>query len=920
MAQYSRPNYFLLLGLSPDDAWDAAAFGTLLKAKRAEWSRTVMNGVKTSKPVLTAHDAINRYDDIQLVMTDSRRRELECADAYARLRDERLRRRADLERDLKIMLGKGFVWEAEVAALRRNFPDLVTDPDLAQRIDQLPTRAIAEEHAIPDQLDPSKSKVIRSRLDTLGQTSLYTLLATVEPGIDARATHERLSRAATALYQQAQRDMNKDDLRLQARQELAGHAMQIFATAADRARYDKTLELAPVVELIAKYQSALTLVKRLEVGQVERFLTEATATGVAAEVALALLLKHFGTLKWSVLLPADAIQQVRQDQVRCEACQAWNETENEFCTVCGTRMRITCPSCGDTVAGHGACGRCGFPVGDYDWATLLVRECAELLDEQNLAGAEEKLIAATRAWPSDGDDELAVRLSECRTRLAKLREQRTAEDENTARQLHTLTGQRNFQAALNKAAAAPETVPDRERIIRECTEHIREADRLCDEANRAGTSNRAQIDCYTRALTHCADHRRAQAALATLPPEPPSDLRAERAGTVVRLAWSPSTSDNVRYVVVRKPGATAPASVRDGSRVATVRRTTFEDTAPEMGMPQHYAVFAQRGTGTTSERGAATTEPVFLAGEVVITAQRVDDGVVELEWQLPVHATGVAVRRTVAGETTDVTATEQTRLRDEGLANGVSHTYTLRAGYPDTTEPSAGVSVTLIPSKPPASPGPVHVRTVTRNLGISYRLVDLLPQGAAPGTANVLWSQEQLPIRPGEQHPVTELAGYGSLLTETAARSFALHRRGLYYFAQVMIQNGTGYFGDIRRYAARDEIGEVSAGNLGDRIRLTWAWPDGCTAALVAYGNDDWPPDPTVAPHHVLVERIGNDRHGTHDVVSTTPEDEQTFYFVVATADRRDDEVFVATGTRCTARLTPKKPGRQRRSPRRKRH
>jgi hypothetical protein len=922
MAQHSRPNYFLLLGIGPDDAWDAAGFGPLLRARRSQWSRTVNNGVTTSNAVLVAQDAINRFDDIARVMTDPARRELERADAHVRLRDERLRRRVQLERDLRIMLGKGFLWEAEVAALRRNYPDLLTDRELADRIDHLPTRGIAEEHAIPDQLDPAKSNTIRSQLSLLGHKSLYTLLATVEPGIDERATSERLTRAANGLYQQTQRDMNKQDPRLLARQELAGHAMHIFGSAEDRIRYDNTLALMPVVELIASYQSALALVKRFEVGQVEGFLAEASAAGADAAVALAMLLKHFGMLKWTVLLPADAIQQARHDQVRCEACQAWNDTENEFCTVCGTRMRITCPSCGDTVAGHGACGGCGFPVGDYDWATLLVRECTELLDQQDLPGAEERFALAARAWPSDGDDELAARLGECRTRLGHLREQRAAEAENTARQLRALTGQRNYQAALNKATNAPATVPDRERVIQEATEHIREADRLCDVATRSGTSSRAQVDHYTQALAHCADHRRAQLALATLPPEPPAELRAEPADGVVRLTWTPSTSDNVRYVIVRRPGTTTPVSVRDGSRVATVRRTTYEDGAPEQGMPLHYAVFAQRATGTASESGAATTEPVFLTGRVVITAQRVDDGAVELEWQLPVHATGVAVRRTIAGETTDVSVTEQTRLRDENLANGVSHTYTVRAGYADphgTTRLSAGVPVTLIPGPPPAPPGPVHVRTVTRNLGLCYRLVDLLPQGAAPGTANVLWTQQQPPVRPGEQHPVTTLATYGSLLTETAARSFALPRQGLYYFTQVMIQNGTGYLGDIRRYAARDEIGEISAQNLGDTIRLTWAWPDGSTAAMVAYDHDDWPPDPTVAPHHVLVDRVGNDRTGTYDIVGTTPESEQAFHFVVATADRRDGEVFVAGGTRCTARLTPAKQGRSRLKPRRKR-
>lgn len=918
MPRENRPNYFVLLGIDPDKAWNQASFESLLQTKRALWSRTVLNGVKTSKAVVTAQDAIGRYNDIRYVMADPAKREREREDAHARRADERDQKRTDFERDLRIMMSKGFLWDAEVPALRRSYPELLADPEIADRIDRIPTRGIAEQHVVPAQLDPSKAKRIRDLLDQLGERSLYTLLATVEPGVGERATHERLAGAANALYQQTQRDMNKQDPRLLARQELAGHAMQVFGSAADRDRYDSTLAVAPVTALIAKYQTALAPIKRIETGQVEQFLAEAAAAGADAEVALAMLLKHFETLKWTVLPPADALQQASDDQVRCAACQAWNDKDNEFCAVCGTRSRIECPSCGHAVPGHGACARCGFPVGDHDWATLLVRECAESLDRQDLPGAEDKLAAAARAWPSDGEDELAERVRQCRTAVAQLREKRTAEDSSAARRLHTLVGQRNYHAALAKANSAPTSVPDRERVIEEAKAHIGKADRLCDTANRPGTSTRQQVEYYTQALTHCADHARAQRALGALPPEPPRELRAEPTGSTVRLTWQPPASDDVRYVVVRKPGA-VPVSVSDGTRVATVRRTTYEDTTPDSGVPLHYAVFAQRRTGTTSERAAATERPVFRTGQVVITAQRVDDGVVELEWQLPVNATGVAVRRTAGGTTTDVGAPEQTRLRDETVTNGVSCTYTLRARYPGTDELSAGTSVTLIPGPSPESPGPVHVRTVTRNLGLCYRLVDLLPQGAAPGTARVLWTQHRLPVRPGEQRPVTELARFGALLAETDALGFALPRQGLYYFVQVMIQQGSAYFGDVRRYAARDEIGEVSARNLGDTIRLTWTWPDGSTAALVAYDHDEWPADPAVAPHQVLVERIGNDHTGTCDVVGTTPEREQIFRFVVASAESADGEVFVSTGTRCAARLTPQQQNPSRRSRRKRR-
>ncbi|HEX4224328.1 MAG TPA: zinc ribbon domain-containing protein, partial [Pseudonocardiaceae bacterium] len=613
MTSANRPNYFQLLGIDPDDPWLGAALKTLLGTKRGEWSRTVLNGMKTSKAVQTAQAALDRFDDILVVMGDPILRERERADARVRLAGEREQRRANLERDLRIMQSKGFLWDAEVQALRRNYPELAGDRELLDRIDRLPKHPVAEQHVVPDQLESVTANGIRSGLGFIGERSLYTLLGTVDPRVDEHASREALYAAAKTLYQEIQRDMNRQDPRLNAKLELAGYAMQVFETEDQQRRYDNTLALTPVVELIAKYQSALASIKRIESNQVERFVSQASSAGVDKDVALAMLLKHFDALKWTVLLPAGG--NAHQGQVHCEACQSWNDKENQFCVVCGTRLQVTCPSCGQAASGHGKCGNCGFPVGDHDWVALLVRQCEEALNQQDFATAEEKYQLAAGTWTSEGEDELAVRLRQAAALLAGLRERRATEDQNIARQLGVLTEQRNYHAALNKATSAPAGVADRERVIREATEHIREADRQCDLAKRAGTTPRQQAEHYTAALARCADHQRATTALSALPPDPAGDLRVKAVEGVVRLAWEPSDTDNIRYVIVRKPGTVAPNSVSDGSRIAVEYRTSYDDTAPEFGIPLHYAVYAQRKTGTASEQGAATTEPVFLTEE-----------------------------------------------------------------------------------------------------------------------------------------------------------------------------------------------------------------------------------------------------------------------------------------------------------------
>jgi hypothetical protein len=284
---------------------------------------------------------------------------------------------------------------------------------------------------------------------------------------------------------------------------------------------------------------------------------------------------------------------------------------------------------------------------------------------------------------------------------------------------------------------------------------------------------------------------------------------------------------------------------------------------------------------------------------------------VVLEWTLPSHAYGVAIHRSTGltpddRETTEVVATEPNRLLDQGLRNGVTYTYTLRARYQDAqgaTWMSNGTSLSLTPGAPPAPPEAVHVRTVDRTLGISYRHVDLVPEPTERGTVNVLWSQRRPAVRPGDRIDVADLTRHGSLLTEATARGHALFSAGLYYFLPVTIQHELAYVGGLRRYAAVDEVSNLTATNHGDGIRLQWTWPEGCDLVLVAHGHADWPADPTVAHYQAVVEREDYERNGCYDVRATGQADEREYFFTVAAAVRRADEVFVSSGVSCRARL-----------------
>ncbi len=902
MASQDRPNYFLLLGIGVEFSWNEDAFERILRDKRNEWSRRVNVGVKTAKATQLAQAAMDQLDEIVRVMLDPALREEERSAARTEQAQQRADRFDEFQRALRIMVVKGFLFETEAARLRKDYAGV---EGIEERLARTPVRAPAEEQPLPERLEPSKAATIRSLLSSVKQESLYTLLKTVDSGLGDKPELGALQAAAKKLYQQTQQTMNKQLPGLAATQELAGHAMAVFGDETNRRRYDTTLALAPLDELIRTYQSALTPLKRIDASQVEQFLADARGCGASAGVARALLVKHFTELKWTVMLPADPDGGSQENVARCGGCQAISDTSENFCVQCGAPFRATCPSCGHVGPGHGSCSRCGFPVSNQDWVRLLLRDCDELLERGELDGAKHKLTEAGNAWPMapGSTDELRQWQDRCTAKYEELHRKREDSAREASARLLTLMESRHFMAAYRLAMSSP--LPDQHLVRKEAEGHVREADRLFALAQRPGTSVQQQAAYYRQALADCADHEKSQEALRRLPPDGPRDLRLVATDGHIRLSWQPSSTEDVRYLVVRKRGTWPPTSFVDGTRIATVAALDYTDRSPLTGVALHYAVFADRG-GTVSMQGAATTTATFLTDEVTVTARAVDDGVVTLEWTLPPHAYGVAISRSISGGnmSVDVRA-EPNVLRDKGLTNGVSYTYLLRAEYRDdsgATVRSPGTSITITPGRPPALPEAVRVRTVDQSIKISYRYLEISAEPVGIGTVGLLWSMQQPGVRAGDTIDANDLAPHGSLLEGAAARTIALFNPGLYYFVSVVLLHGLAYIGGVRRYAAVPEVGALTADGQENSVRLRWTWPDDCEAVLVAYDHTGWPADPTVATYQRTVTRHEYERGGCYDVPVAGTQTE--VFLLIAVLVHRGDEAFVSSGVRCRTSTT----------------
>src|SRR5690348_17353614 len=74
----ARPNFYILLDLPLNEAWDEAKFKDILRAKRIEWSRLQSN---IGQKALIAQRNLRLIPEIETVMGDeqSRKKELEEA-------------------------------------------------------------------------------------------------------------------------------------------------------------------------------------------------------------------------------------------------------------------------------------------------------------------------------------------------------------------------------------------------------------------------------------------------------------------------------------------------------------------------------------------------------------------------------------------------------------------------------------------------------------------------------------------------------------------------------------------------------------------------------------------------------------------------------------------------------------------------
>jgi hypothetical protein len=893
-----KPNLFLDMGIDPDAPWNQAEFDRLCKEKQREWSRESSGFQKTAA---LAKAKLESLPSFKRIAADPAARGTEAAAARVIRKETQAAVLEEIDKRLQFLESKGFLLEEELQGLVKDFAAAFTGADIRKRV-KVPIKANARpespKHSMVQPLEPAVANKVRQHLNTLGQPDLYQFLQ-----LTPASGCEQLRNRAEQEHRAMLRNANKT-VEVTARQELAGLCLTLLGTPEQKARYDETLRQERIQKLIEMVDVSARSTKQIVQAQMDELQRYAAKEcGIQPKDAEAAILDYATTKGYMVVVsrPEGGPPPMR----RCGRCDRLNEQGKSNCTNCGEPLQAPCPKCQKPVqSDEQACGACGFPAGNRSFVRGMLGALDAAMADHDYELANTLLGQTCKAWPAPAGDPLVMDIEKRAKQVAPVVAQ-TAELEHKlddAARARRYCEARDFLDALAKLRPESEG-PAGKRASFDAA--IRQADREVTRARSlAGAQTDAAIGALQEALRQCADHREALDLLSKLPPGPPSGLSASIHGELVQLAWQPSSSPGIGYVVVRK-GRARPTSADDGTRLATVSGTTYDDERPEIGVPLHYAVYADRG-GVTSSAAALLNQPVLVLADVKNLTATVSSGTVELAWQTPPNAYDVRVVRSDRtnprseneGQLVPLASTGKAVDRD--LVNERTYYYTVWARFHDhdgALKVSRGISIEAMPGEPPK---PVEELKITESTSGSSRGLVLEFDRPAKGEVAILHTRQPAGLRHGAVLSLHDLQRCGQTLSAAGTRAWvAVEGPGIHYFTPAVIYQQMAYIGSEQRYVYAEDVTDLKVQNMGFALRAQWRWPVGCKEVVVAYSTGGWPEPSAQGTATRPLTRAQYDLNGYFDIPNPGAID---LYVRVFAVTQSNGERFLSGGQSPAAR------------------
>ena len=888
------PDYYARLGVDPGA--ERAEIEAALKRMQPAWSMGTRNP-KTRhanqlyldelpalrKALLSDPASRAAYDaELAMVQVAERDQKLDLLHRRVNLRAAKGGLTATDRRLLGDEATKLGLGDDDLNRLTRPIPDLIEtaviddDSDLAAD----PPREV---------LDPSTRRQIRGALDHLGCRDLYDALGVTRDApvsfIAARADAER------------QRWMRKAQVTAEktAWLEVITHAQSHLTSAKIRARYDRTLAQETEESFEALAEFALKGLGRLDPGTQSALIEEAAAMGIASERADRLIgrtcrrqgvARERGTVVPAVSQPAafspppsaHGNGSAKFSPLRCRHCTGVTEMSpvarksgSARCRHCGTSLKWDCPVCKSHLwVDERRCG-CGFRQAFREPLLRHFEAAQNAFRNFDLERALEHL---------DRVQEFAPNLAGARNGVAKIRQ----------RQAAIARVQIAYQAARSggRLAAARGAVEAWSRLVdpasvdlqaawSELSKGLVRAEVLAARArNLERTDSGAARALYRQSLAIAADLPEALAGLKRTPPDTPSSLDAQVLGDRIRLSWTPPPPDGLgplTFVVVRKRGGSLEHP-GDGTRIAEVSTSEFDDMHVAPGDTVGYAVLSKRGA--TESVAAISLGPFLFLADVKDVRVEFRQREVELGWSLPRGVSEVRVIRKQGGPPKnprdgDRIAAALDHAIDRNLdPNEVYHygIYAVHAMADGRLFPAPGVVVSARP-QPPISTLEAPRLLVEPSGRVRIDWVE-----PARGSVKILRTAQPLPHSVGTRLSASQTEALDGRWIDAVAPDRAIDteppEEGHCYYTPLVVWGDTSTVGHsvaLSRVADPSELRATRSGSglgtasSGLRITLRWKWAGVADATLVVARQGmapQGPDDPSAITATVL--RVDYDR------------------------------------------------------------
>jgi hypothetical protein len=829
------PDYYVMLGVDPRA--DRAAIQGALDRCRHQWS----SGTRNPKYKHTYQSYLDQIPEIRRrLLTDASARAAYDAELAAETTAARDRKLDDLQRLVRLRAAKGGLTVTDRKILRDRADTLgLTGDDLARLIEPIPPKPEApapseDIEELEEGLDPVTRRQIRGALELVGHRDLYDALGLARDSpaseVVARADAER------------QRWMRKSQVTAEktAWLEVVSYAQSHLAQPEGRSKYDRSVARDGEEDFGRACAFALEGLTSLDHGTRHVLLDEAASRGITPDRAERLILRTCraaGVSRDGGLATGQPTGGAPARYLRCRSCggvadfaRASKDPNHATCRHCRASLRWECPACRkEHWVDEPRCS-CRFELKHLE---PLIRHFEAAQHAHKIRDDEAALEHLTKV------QEFAPHHIGARKAIEKIKE-RLAEVETKKADFELARSRNHLNAAREALIAWARVVPpDSPPLLAAQTDLIaglRGAQAFVARARAVQESDPASARAlYRQALAIAADLAEARDGLRSLPPDPPTMLRADVNGEAIVLRWTAPAPDGLgpwSYRVVRKVGG-VPSRVDDGAVAATVDVAEATDRGATPGQVVGYAVFTVRGA--TSATGATVPPFPFLVDVQDLRADG-DRGEIRLSWTLPSRAIGAKVVRLggPGGSDRPIDALADGAF-DRGLDEGRIYRYRVSAffrGSDGRSHFAPGVEIAATPSPPAVPAGPLTVvREPDGRVEVRWPAV---PRGAV----KVLRTPTPLHFPAGSRLATTEANRLEGSWLESSRADAATDPDppsvGVCQYTAFVFLNGTATIGTPAGYSSIPDPTDLRAVRVGTgRVHLRWRWTPRATEAIV---------------------------------------------------------------------------------------